>query len=449
MNMLVYVFLVVAVTLTFILKTMGLPRTVSARAPELLAVFTFIVILGYAAIYKRHYLPSKYIVLFLLYALLIISGIIINEVPPGVIISGISIYLKYIPFFLIPIVYKFTQEDIEKQLKLVFLLALLQLPLSFYQRLVQYKGILTGDLITGTVIVSSALSIFLICAISILVAYYLYNKLDLKKLLVLIFLLFLPTTINETKGTLVFLPLALIFPILLNSSGAELIKKLVPITFSGVLFVVVFVGIYDYFMGGRWEEGIMSRMTDPAMITHYLYSGEVSREDFEFEGNPELQGESFSRLERDAPRIDSILIPLHFLSENPVSLVIGLGIGNVTPSRVEFLSGEYGEFSDLYSSQRTTWSQILWEMGLGGVFLSMVLFYMIISDSNFVRKSTSGIAPLALGWLAVALILFLALSYKNFFNLNVINYLFWYFSGVIVSESYRIRRVSFHNSSAR
>ena len=56
---------------------------------------------------------------------------------------------------------------------------------------------------------SSMLSIFLICVVAVLMGMYLRKQITGKALAVLFLLLLIPTTINETKGTLVLLPIAL------------------------------------------------------------------------------------------------------------------------------------------------------------------------------------------------------------------------------------------------
>lgn len=437
MNNLVYIFLFTVTCIPFLLRTLGFPSSISTRTPELLAAITFVIVAVYASVHRSFFLHPKYLVIFLLFILLIVAGILVNDVSPGTIVSGMTIYLKYLPFFFIPIIYRFSENDFQKHLKFILFIALAQLPIALYQRLIQYAGVSTGDLTTGTVLISSALSLFLIGTMAIVLALYIKKRLDLRTVVILLFLLFLPTTINETKGTLIFFPLAIILTVLFADQKREVLKKAVPIFSAAFIMLILFIPIYNIYFASDIEGGLIGKITDKNRMIHYLYSGESSTEEFEFENDPSLTGDAFNPLERDAPRADSILLPIRFLSEEPVKLITGLGIGNVNLSKIDILSGEYGQFSELYSSQKTTLSQMIWEMGLGGVFLSIVLIYMIFSDARSLRKGTDLFASFSLGWMTVSILFFLAFPYKNLFNLNVLNYLFWYFSGVVVSESYR------------
>ena len=59
------------------------------------------------------------------------------------------------------------------QFSCLLALMLAQVPLSFYQRFVEYgKKLHTGDFVTGTLTTSSALSMVLICGIGAVVVLY-------------------------------------------------------------------------------------------------------------------------------------------------------------------------------------------------------------------------------------------------------------------------------------
>ena len=129
-------------------------------------------------------------------------------------IAGIRTFLRAIPWFFIGAVVAFTENDIRNQLRLLLAIALIQLPLAIEQRLHGFGGELgyvsyTGDATAGTFIISSVLSLFLICCLCMLVAFYLRKRIKTQQFALLFAALLTPTLINETKGTLVFLPLAL------------------------------------------------------------------------------------------------------------------------------------------------------------------------------------------------------------------------------------------------
>jgi len=397
-----------------------------------------------AAAKKSIVLAPKYIVLFLLVAFFLFSGVLINNVSPGVVLWGGLDYGKYLALFLLPAVYSFTEDDIEKQLRFVFLLALLQVPIAFFQRLVQFKGVLSGDVVSGTLIISSALSIFLISVISVFLAFYLRNRVARRTFFIYVVLLFLPTTINETKGTLILLPIALIIPVMFLEGVSSKFRRMVPVMISGVILIMLFVPMYDTFMKDRFGESVFDIVTDKDRIAHYLYSGEVASEDYQFDNNADLTGQSFNELERDAPRLDSMLIPLIFLSDEPIKLMAGLGIGNLNESRLQVLTGDYFVLTELYSAKITTVSQILWETGLGGLVFALVFLYMVLSDARYLRFGEGVTVDLALGWCAVVIIILVVLPYKNLTGMNVIGYLFSFYSGYLAASCYRekLKRLS-------
>ena len=46
---------------------------------------------------------------------------------------------------------------------------------------------------------------------------------------------------------------------------------------------------------------------------------------------------------------------------------------------------------------------------------------------------------MVLGWTAVIIMVVFSMVYKNIISANSLSYLFWYFSGCIVAETYRIK----------
>jgi hypothetical protein len=124
-------------------------------------------------------------------------------------LAGVRSYIKFLPFFLLPIVHRFTARQLQTQLVFLLMLALLQTPLAFYQRFVEFADSMhTGDPVRGTLTTSSGMSMFLVCAIAGVVVAYLHGRLRLRTMLLIAAWLFAATTINETKATLLLLPVA-------------------------------------------------------------------------------------------------------------------------------------------------------------------------------------------------------------------------------------------------
>ena len=65
---------------------------------------------------------------------------------------------------------------------------------------------------------------------------------------------------------------------------------------------------------------------------------------------------------------------------------------------------------------------------------------MFFSDARHVSAEDGIVSDIALGWVGVVLIISIGLFYKDIIRVNGIMYLFWYFSGHIVAERFRIKR---------
>ena len=87
-----------------------------------------------------------------------------------------------------------------------------------------------------------------------------------------------------------------------------------------------------------------------------------------------------------------------------------------------------------------TTALFLWEIGLVGTALAFLILYLIFRDALVAREADGITGALALGWIAVIGIMFLAWFYKKTVGSDALSYLFWFYSGVIAAASLRIRR---------
>ena len=172
-------------------------------------------------------------------------------------ITGIRNYFKYLPFFLLPFAYHFTaQSHLKWQLKWLVPLIAVQVPLAVFQRLVLYPK--QYDLVSGTVGISSLLTILMVCTIALLVSLYVKKELSLKAMLMACAYLSIPTMLNETKSSLVFLPLAFLLPFFLSSGNEKKLGQLLAIGATVVGVMAAFIVVYDYFIMdqlGLWHSG--------------------------------------------------------------------------------------------------------------------------------------------------------------------------------------------------
>ena len=383
--------------------------------PDMLSALVVIIILFLITKGMSIKLSLAYWLLFSFIALHMLFGVILNEVQAGPIFAGIRKYLKYLPFFFLPLVYSFSDSQIKNQLQFILLFIIFQLPLIMYQRFVQGAGGTSGDVVRGTFGTSSYLSIFLICAFAVTLALYLKNKITRPMLIGLAVVCLTPTLFNETKGTLFLLPIALFLPVLLVEGGKEKFKGLIGVTILGAVFLAVFIPTYDYFFGQN--RGIVEFFTEGKIAENVA---------------PQASGAAAEKgwSEDRVGRFDMILSPLQKIPQNPVDSMFGVGIGNASESFLgRDLAGEYaGELTTFMA-----FTNLMWEIGLLGTLLVIIFFIKVFFDALCVRKKDDITGALALGWTAVVAVLLLSLFYKNVINQDAISYLFWFYSGHIIS----------------
>jgi hypothetical protein len=345
-------------------------------------------------------------------------GVLTNGVEPGPIFAGLRVYLRAIPLFFLPAVVLFSPRQIKAQSLLVLAFAVAQLPISLDQRLSTFaSGYLSGDRTVGTLMDSSFLSIFLICVASVVFAFFLRGRLSRTWAAVLLPILLAPTMFNETKATLLLVPVALLAVAVVGATENRG-RKLLVAAVGTSLFLVAFVPIYDYFMKPRYGYGIVEFFTMEGRVENYL-TRDVGVGSYEVPG-----------------KVDAIAVPLRVLSRDPPLLAFGLGIGNVSESALGAqFSGEhfqrYGHFA------KSAASLLIWETGLLGVGLIAALLTMLFFDAYYVSRGDDFMAALALGMMGAIAVIALSLPYTALISSAALSYLFWYPAGLVAAERRR------------
>jgi hypothetical protein len=305
------------------------------------------------------------------------------------------------------------------------------------------------DLLAGTMVIGSIMSIFLVCTIVILTAFYFYGRISLKNFLVLIFFLFLPTTLNESKATIVLLVLGLLVVMSSNQlKGAHIAFGISAIS----IMLLMFVAIYSIEFGSHGAtsgRGLYSFFADPDTgIKWYLYSGDSEKIDADNLLQPNsniigamssLEEEKFDDNEYRGRRLDALILPIRTLSKDPLKLLMGLGIGNTSTSISDKFSGKYS-FIGGSNVAKAALSPLLWEIGVMGVLLYLIFFYFIYKDARYLSQKKDFMGAFALGWSGVVVILIITLPYKNVFLFENLCALFWYFSGHIAAQRFRYEK---------
>lgn len=371
---------------------------------------------------RFQFVRAAYWIVFGILVFNIAAGIAINGVDSGPVFAGIRNYLRAIPWFLLPAVFAFNNEKLGAQLRLIGAIAVVQLPFSIQQTTTALgEGKVTGDWTAGTLVLSPTLTIFLISCLSVLVAYFVRNRISAWKFALLFVLLLAPVTINETKVTVFLLPIGVLTAALIAGRPENRLRYAAFGLGIVLLAGAIFVPIYN------------------KMIEEREYAVSLS----EFFTNPERVGRYLSTTDdigvrtKSAGRIDSLTVPLRRLSREPAQLVFGLGIGNASDSALGrgFVGRHFGSYGPFTV---TTFGRLVLEIGLLGTCCIFVLMWLVFRDSYVLARSRSDAAgAFAAGWAGVTAVITACVLYTDLVPLTALAFLFWYFSGFVAAERMR------------
>jgi hypothetical protein len=419
---LVIALLIAVFTVEYLVRERGLLHPYMVLVPELLSGIAMLIVLARIMSGARIALDLRYVLFLVVLIVVMICGFVLQDVPAGAAIAGIRSQLKFIPFFLLAAVYRFTPKQLATQLTLLFFILVLETPLAVYQRFIEFAHLMgTGDPVKGTASTSSALSMLMMLGIAALVSFYLRKKIRLRTALVLIAVLFLPTTLNETKATLLLLPLALFAPAVFMPRGSGALRRMLPIVAIGAVACTAFIGVYDALIQNRQYGQSIGDFVGEAQFERYLYTGA--------EQNARYIG-----------RFDSIEIAAEHISRDPLTLAIGMGAGNVSMSFLPAFDGKYAPYFLRFGVGVTQVSTFLWEVGVVGLAAYLFLYWCIYRDARLLARGDGPPAIMGQIWATGTIIMTFALVYKAVFAMNEIGYLFWYFSGIVASEAVLQRR---------
>jgi cell division protein FtsW (lipid II flippase) len=241
--------------------------------------------------------------------------------------------------------------------------------------------------------------------------------------LLLFFVLLFPTTIDETKATVVFLPLGLMMTIIAASPPGKRLKILAGGTFLLASFAAILIPIYAamnaHGITKERQEGLLEFFSDPKQVTTYLND----KKDIGLGGH------------RLVGRGTAIKFPLQYLARDPVHLAFGLGIGNASHSALgEAYTGEYYELFQYFVVSAA--AAFLLEIGVMGTALVLLLYWFVYSDALAVMKSDSDplTGAIAAGWIGVVCVMGLATFYNVTHAQVAFSYPYWYLSGLIAAR---------------
>ena len=406
----------------YLVERRGLLSPYFVLIPELLSGIVMIVVLLRLMNGTRLSLDWRYGLFLVVLLFTITFGWAVQDVPTGAMLAGARAYVKFLPFFLLPAVHGFTRRQLRVQLGLLLALALFQTPLAFVQRFLEFGNEMhTGDPVRGTLTASSPLSLFMIGAVAGVVIAYLRGRLRLVPMLLVAAWLIAPTTINETKATLVLLPVALLVPALLVGNR-DVLRRLLPLVAVGALAITAFVGVYNYFIQFREYPDSIGEFFSSDELIRYVYTGAANTE------------------QPYVGRFDSIELALKHTSSDPLKLAFGYGAGNVTQSFLPQFDGRYWDYYLRFGVGQTQVTQFLWEIGVVGLLAYLLLYYFVMRDALLLARSKDETASLGQLWVIAMIVMTFGLLYKSLLYMNDMGYIFWYFSGLVASRAAAIRQ---------
>jgi hypothetical protein len=409
-------------TSDFIVLTFDLPPVLHF-IPEMLSCLLIVYLFIFGTRDRFQLVAPKYWLLFAALAAVIICGIVNSGTGSGSIITGMRFYFRALPMFFLPAVLRVTDAQLKTQLKWLLGLALLQLPIAGYQRWIIYSaGRYSGDDVRGTLLDSGILSMYLISAALVLVGLLLKRRIGKLKFTILFFLMLLPTTINETKVTVIFLPLGLLVTLIAGADPGKRLRYAGLTLIALIGFGAIFVPVYDMLEEhNHYKIKLVDFFTNEQALSKYLTT----------QGRNRGTGIGGTKL---SGRGDAITVPIAYLAHDPVHLAFGLGFGNVSPSNLgkNFEGAYYRLFHSVLVS---SFPYFVLELGLFGLILISLMYWMIFADTLVVARRDPGlVGALAAGWTGIIAIFFLGITYNVFYQFPSLAYLYWYFGGLICAR---------------
>lgn len=278
---------------------------------------------------------------------------------------GLAIALCSMPWLL-------TQFD--QWLKALFGIALLQLPFALFERfiLVPLRGGLAAggeatDIVAGTMGANleggspnSVMVTLLLLALGFIYMRHKFDVLDKKTLLWGGFILLFPLLLGETKVVVVMLPMMAL--VLLRHDILRSPAKYIPVLIGVAFLTFVLASVYIYL--------IMESDFVEIWQTTIKYN---------------LQEEGYGRLLLN--RTTSILFwwKLHGYHD-PISLFFGHGLGSSYGAGLE--AGHVAMHYPMYGINLSTFSTLLWDLGLFGLMLYLSLFVVAWIELNVLIKQS-------------------------------------------------------------
>lgn len=407
-NLLLTVFLASVFVLDWVAFVLGVGGRIMTWVPEFIALIVVASFPFKTAVEKQIHVPFKYVVVIFVYISHILMGFLVNDITAWTMLAGLRIYTKFLPIFLLPLIFPLSQKAFRNLLLWIYALTMLQLPVTLWQRFVEIGPVGSGDPVGGTLGVSTSgvLAIYLISIISFLIAFYFKDEISLPVFIFSAAAAFIPITINETKISSVLLPVAFIFPAFFIRGKREIVFRVFFVMVLLVASLVVFKAAYDYFQSPMGRPGIIEFWTD-----------ETRREKY------------------NERRIQPIIDAFTVAPKGDMKFAIfGRGAGNVSEGFTKILSGKYLNERYWYDVGMTL-PKLLWEVGFLGTFLFYMLPMFVFFEAVTLCKKPGVQGAFALGMLSYTVFFVGSTAYTFTIDSNVLIFLYFFAAGQLVRLS--------------
>jgi hypothetical protein len=396
--------------------------------PDLLSVATALYVIMAGT--RRHfqYISFKYWMVFAALTLAIVSGPLVNHEAPGPIINGMRYYLRAIPFFFLPAVVDYTEEDLNRFMKLILGLSLIQCPIAILQRYtVAQHNQFSGDPVVGTLMISGILSLFLISVLCVMGSLTVRGRVGKIWYACCFLTLVLPMSINETKVTIFLLPLALIVTFSLAARPGRRLAMTLSAVGLLLLGSAIFVPLYNYFN--------TLHNPNPFTVQDFLTNSELF--------NNYMDRQAGVGTGEEPGRTTALIAPFQQLSHDPIKLTFGLGMGNASASS---LGTQFtGRYASLYwnFAHELSMSMFVFEIGVFGSALVLLLHWLVLRDAFYVARHDSGLlGALAPGYIGAWVTTTVGLVYLTIHTFESLSFMFWFFSGLLAAQRRRLEESS-------
>ena len=275
----------------------------------------------------------------------------------------------------------------------------------------------SGDSVVGSFEDSSCLSIILISGVCVMTAMYIRGLLPRVKFMLLFFVTLIPTTINETKATLILLPIGLVTTMVVASPPSKRLRVAISACFLLVAFFAIFAPIYDYLeRDNPYKVPVSTFFTDPDKFQSYVDRHAVDTG------------------AKHAGRMDGVRIPFNNLMRDPVQSAFGVGIGNASHSTLgQQFTGAYNLIYEKFLLSSLT--SFMLEIGMLGTGLVFVLYWLVFRDCLVVARCDGGLlGAFAAAWAGIAAMTVISMPYKTIHAFPSLSYFFWFYSGLVAAR---------------